>query len=103
MPIYHVYFWLLVCLGNLVIAYRYYKLSQAEGKKANEIKTALPSGKFYISDGGFVTSGEAIEGIKGVVELGEFMLSSSKRNQLGFQLAGICAFLAAIAGFISIN
>jgi len=100
------YFWGIIAIIYLIIAYRYIKLSHNEKEISREIKDAFPDGKYYVRGGGFTICNldeDKEEYAKNSIELGAYMLSSSRTNRIGFLLAGlgsVLAFLAAIATFL---
>jgi hypothetical protein len=94
-------FWLAMYLINSFIFYRYYNLSKIEEETYSQIKKAFGEESLYIYRGDIVVLENESEA-ESCVELGNFMLSSSKTNKCGFLLAAIGALLAAIAAFVSI-
>jgi hypothetical protein len=95
-------FWFAMMLTNIFICYRYYFLAKTEEKTCSQIKIAFGEKPMYINKGHIVELDHESEA-DFCVDLGDYMLSSSKINKQGFLLAAIGAFLTAIAAVASIN
>jgi len=95
------FFWIAMTIINAFIGIRYYHLSKIEKKTYDQIKKAFAGKKLYISGGDFVLLENESEA-ELCVELGDYMLSSSKINIQGFYLACVGAILTAIAAVSSV-
>jgi hypothetical protein len=76
-------FWFALTLINFFICYRYYCPSKIENKAYYQIKEAFGGNKLYINNAEFVTLDNESEANL-CLDLGNYMLSSSKNNKEGF-------------------
>jgi hypothetical protein len=88
----HASFWFAIALINIFISYRYYSLAKKEDIIYGQIKKAFGKESLYICKGDFVVLENESEA-ESCVDLGNFMLSSSKTSQRAHPAAscGACS------------